>query len=134
MHESDVLFITGLAPDGHAFFSRILRSLARIERHQRRMMRHLDIIEQGDDEEFAIVSQELDDLRREVSENKTVLEQVATKLQEGSDLVAQLKDQIAQLTAASGDPAEIEAIAQELDANTRALEQKLQPFQPSGNP
>jgi hypothetical protein len=127
MPESDVLFITGLAPEGHAFFRRILRSLARIERHQRRMMRELRIIHQGDDEEFAIMSQELDDIKREVQESKTVTEGAAALIQSLSDQILANKD----------DPAALEQLAKDLDAQSQQLAAAVQantPLQPSGNP
>lgn|SRR4051812_20745259 len=127
MHESDALFITGLTPDGYELFDRIFRSLARIERHQRRMMRRLNIIQQGDDEEFAIVSQELDDLKREVQESKSVTEGAATLIQSLADRILENKD----------DPAALEQLAQDLDAQSQQLAAAVQantPIQPSGNP
>jgi hypothetical protein len=126
MHESDALFITGLTQDGYELFDRIFRSLARIERHQRRMMRRLNIIQQGDDEEFAIVSQELDDIKREVQESKTVTEGAAALIQSLADRILENKD----------DPAALEQLAQDLDAQSQQLAAAVQantPVQPSGN-
>jgi chromosome segregation ATPase len=127
MHESDALFITGLTPDGYELFDRIFRSFARIERHQRRMMRLLGDIQHGDDEEFAIVSQELDDLKREVQESKSVTEGAATLIQSLADRILENKD----------DPAALEQLAQDLDAQSQQLAAAVQantPIQPSGNP
>lgn len=104
----------------------LLSILLRIERRIVAMHTDLLAMEQA-------MSQELDDLKREVAENKTVLELAATKLQEGLDQISALRVQIDQLNQNKDDPAAIEAIAQELDAQTKALEEKLQPFQPSGN-
>lgn len=126
MHESDALFITGLTPDGYELFDRIFRSLARIERHQRRMMRRLNIIQQGDDEEFAIVSQELDDIKREVQESKSVTEGAAALIQSLADRILENKD----------NPAALEQLAQDLDAQSQQLAAAVQantPVQPSGN-
>jgi|SRR6478752_7047332 len=126
MHESDALFLIRIAPKGFTYFDHFARSLARIERHQRRILRKLGDIQQGDDEEFTIVSKELDDLKREVAESKTVTQGAAA-------LVASLADQIRD---AKDDPEALEQLANELDANTKALADAVQantPFQPSGN-
>src|SRR3954471_14954471 len=118
MHESDALFITGLTQDGYELFDRIFRSLARIERHQRRMMRRLNIIQQGDDEEFAIVSQELDDIKREVQEERgatrsliALTEGLSAKLNEQADAAKDLNE----LKSA------IKATAKELNDNQQEI-------------
>jgi hypothetical protein len=127
MHESDALFVIRIAPSGYTYFDRFARSLARIERRQRRMMRLLGDIQQGDDEEFAIVSQELDDIKREVQESKTVTEGAAALIQSLADQILSNKD----------DPAALEQLARDLDAQSQQLAAAVQantPIQPSGNP
>jgi hypothetical protein len=126
MHESDALFVIRIAPKGFTYFDRFARSLARIERRQRRILRLLGDIQQGDDEEFAIVSQELDDIKREVQESKSVTEGAAALIQSLADRILENKD----------DPAALEQLAQDLDAQSQQLAAAVQantPIQPSGN-
>jgi hypothetical protein len=137
MHESDALFLIRIAPKGYTYFDRFARSLARIERRQRRMLRLLGDIQQGDDEEFKIVMQELDDLMREVQEEKgatasliALTEGLAAKLNEQADSAKTLQEL----------KASVKAAAQELDDNQRAIVAAVaanplpgDTFTPSGN-
>lgn len=126
MHESDALFVIRIAPKGFTYFDRFARSLARIERRQRRILRKLGDIQQGDDEEFGIMSKELDDIKREVEESKGVTESAAALIQGLADQIMANKD----------DPEALEKLAQDLDAQTKALANAVQsgsPYQPSGN-
>jgi len=101
------------------------------------MMRRLNIIQQGDDEEFAIVSQELDDIKREVQEERgatrsliALTEGLAAKLNEQADAAKDLNE----LRSA------IKATAKELDDNQQEIVAAIAAnplpndnFTPSGN-
>jgi len=96
----------------------IMALCRRIERRVMHLHSHLTFMENH-------MSQELDDLKREVQESKSVTEGATVLIQSLADQIRANKD----------DPAALEQLARDLDAQTKPLSDAVQAntIQPSGN-
>lgn len=122
--------------DETPFIHHLFRSLARIESRQQRILRKLGDIEAGDNQEFNIIMQEVDDLIREVSETKGATQSLVTLTQGLSERLTVQADAVKTLDEAK---AAMRAAANDLDTNEQAIAEAVKSnplpddFKPSGN-